>query len=148
MTVPTLSAAKYLCEASEWSLSNLKLQKLLYISHMMHLGRTGTPLIDGHFEAWDYGPVEPSLYHHVKAFGRNEIGPVFHTVAPVTDPVAKDVMERTFQILRNMTPGQLVGVTHWDQGAWAQHYRPDTRGAVIPNEAILEEYARRLKSGS
>ncbi|MEN2988994.1 type II toxin-antitoxin system antitoxin SocA domain-containing protein [Tistrella sp. BH-R2-4] len=144
MTVDTLSAAKHLCEKSHWSLSNLKLQKVLYIAHMMHLGQFGMPLINGYFEAWDYGPVEPKLYHHVKAFGREPVGPVFGLVADVSDPVASDVLDRTFDRLSNMTPGQLVGVTHWERGAWARYYNPRVRGVLIPNDAIRSEYRERI----
>ncbi|RWO77206.1 type II toxin-antitoxin system antitoxin SocA domain-containing protein [Mesorhizobium sp.] len=66
MTLHVLSAAKHLAKQSGWSLSNLELQKILYLAHMFYLGRTGEPLVSGHFEAWDYGPVHPDLYHRVK----------------------------------------------------------------------------------
>jgi len=40
MTVSASAAAKRMCERSGWTLSNLELQKLLYIAHMFHLGET------------------------------------------------------------------------------------------------------------
>jgi uncharacterized phage-associated protein len=51
MAVSVASAAKRLCEKTGWTLSNLELQKILYIAHMFHLGETGQPLVPGHFEA-------------------------------------------------------------------------------------------------
>ena len=41
MTVPSLSAAKRLCEKSDWTLTNLHVQKLLYIAHMFYMGENG-----------------------------------------------------------------------------------------------------------
>ena len=62
MAVSALSAGKRLGKHSGWTLSNLAMQKLLYIAHMYHLGMyDATPLVTGHFEAWDYGPVHPTF---------------------------------------------------------------------------------------
>jgi uncharacterized phage-associated protein len=46
----------------------MKLQKLLFFTHADFLIRTGRPLIKQEFEAWDYGPVIPSLYREFKKF--------------------------------------------------------------------------------
>ena len=56
MSIPAYSAARYICARGDWRVTNLALQKILYLAHMVHLGRTGRALIDGEFEAWDYGP--------------------------------------------------------------------------------------------
>ena len=63
MTTSVLTVAKRLGEQSDWSLSNLAMQKLSYIAHMVHLASfDGEPLVFGNFEAWDLGPVHPQLY--------------------------------------------------------------------------------------
>lgn len=51
----------------------MKLVKLVYISHGWYLGITGVPLLDENSEAWQFGPVIPSIYHNYKSFGRNPI---------------------------------------------------------------------------
>ena len=56
MAISVLEAAKHIGARSHWSLSNLKMQKLLYIAHMFHLGIYNKPLVCEFFEAWDYGP--------------------------------------------------------------------------------------------
>jgi uncharacterized phage-associated protein len=43
-------------------LTPLQLIKLVYIAHGWYLGLTGEPLINEPPEAWQYGPVIPSLY--------------------------------------------------------------------------------------
>jgi uncharacterized phage-associated protein len=57
---------------------NLQLQKILYLAQMIYMGHTaGGRLADGSFEAWDYGPVEPSVYRKVRMFGSDPISNVF-----------------------------------------------------------------------
>ena len=145
MSISALSAAKRLAERSGWSLTNLQLQKLLYISHMFHLGRTGQPLIQGKFEAWDYGPVHPSIYHSVKVFGADPVGNIFHAIPDVPNGPDADVLDEVYNHLEDTDPAKLVAITHWDGGAWAKHYRPGVRGITIPNEDIHQEYNNRAK---
>lgn len=144
MTESVHAAAKRLCVRSGWSLSNLELQKLLYLSHMLHLGRHDEPLISEHFEAWNYGPVAPSLYHRVKIFGSSPVGNVFHSVEDLADGTEVDVLDEAVDQLGHARPGKLVAITHWDQGAWAKHYRPGVRGVVIPNQDIRQEFLDRV----
>ena len=63
MAVFILEAAEHLGKQAGWSVSNLKMQKILYIAHQYHLGNYGEPLVHALFEAWDYRPVHPDLYH-------------------------------------------------------------------------------------
>mgnify|MGYP001005556689 CR=1 FL=1 len=74
MTISSLSAARLACEIRNWELTNLELQKILYIAHVAHLGSLDRPLIEEPFEAWDFGPVIANLYHYIKGFGSNKIG--------------------------------------------------------------------------
>src|SRR5690606_8474982 len=53
--------------------SHLKLQKLLYISHGIHLAAFGSGLVKGGFEAWQFGPVSSALYQAGKRFGSYDI---------------------------------------------------------------------------
>lgn len=143
MAVPALAAAKRICEQSGWSLSNLELQKILYVAHMFHLGRHAESLVSGHFEAWDYGPVHPTVYHKAKIFGSSPVENIFHSVRDsMGDEEAKTLDEAT-DALSDHRPGRLVAITHWEKGAWARNYSPGNRGHVISNEDILEEYRER-----
>ena len=93
MATSSINAGKTLCELSGWRISNLRLQKLLYIAHMYHLGRTDKNLVNENFEAWQHGPVEPNLYHYVKGYGADSIGNVF----PRNGGVKKD--DHEFDVL-------------------------------------------------
>lgn len=60
-------------EAAGESVTPMKLQKLVYYAHGWHVGFTGKTLIDESVEAWQYGPVIPSLYHEFKKYGSSPI---------------------------------------------------------------------------
>jgi uncharacterized phage-associated protein len=55
-------------EAEGLRLTNLKLQKLLYLAHGYSLVREGRPLVKGGFEAWAYGPVSRTAYNAFKKY--------------------------------------------------------------------------------
>jgi len=141
-----LVAAKTALKASGRGLTNLKMNKVLYIAHMVYMGEQGEPLVSEPFEAWDYGPVLPSVYHQAKVFGSEPISEIFFVedaLAPSTPE--GDYIYRAVKATENKTPGELVALTHWNQGAWAKHYKPGVRGIIIPNEDIIEEFKKRTQ---
>jgi len=148
MSVSVLEAAKHLGRKSNWSLSNLELQKLIYIAHMLHLGRHESPLVDGEFEAWDYGPVHPKLYHEAKAFGASPVANVFRTVPDLKEGTEKEVLNETLNALGEARPAKLIAITHWQEGAWSKRYEPGSKGIKIPNNDILNEYNQRREKKS
>ena len=101
-------------------------------------------MVSGTFEAWDYGPVHPVLYHEAKIFGADPVKDIFRSVREIEqgDPEAQ-LLNEVVDELSNDT-ARLVAITHWERGAWARNYRPGTRGLIIPNEHILEEYRTRV----
>lgn len=145
--IPILSAAKRLCQVSGWNLSNLELQKMLYIAHMYFLGQEGKPLVDGQFQAWDFGPVNPELYHFIKGNKANKVPPEEFEIVP---DVQEDHPGLKFldAVVNQLSRKRLVAITHWKYGAWKMNYTPGIRGLEIPEEDILEEYKRRKKYNS
>lgn len=143
MSVHVLQAAKFAAVRSDWTLSNLELQKIIYIAHMFHLGIYETPLVDGDFEAWDLGPVHPILYHHIKRFGAGPVTRIRSRNGDIEDGSERTLLEQAVDSLRKKTGSQLVAITHWNDGAWARNYRPGVRNRKIPQEDIIDEYRRR-----
>lgn len=139
MPLSALEAAKKTCQRTRWGLSNLVLQKILYLAQLRykrdHLHQR---LISASFEAWDYGPVIPEVYHQVKAFGSDPVRNVFHSVNDEPGPFDADLFV-SVDLLARKSPAQLVALTHRSRGAWADFYRPDIKGIVIPDSAIDAE---------
>ncbi len=144
VAVSSIDAGKTLCELSGWAVSNLQLQKILYLAHMLHLGRFRKPLINDGFQAWEYGPVAPNLYHRVKGFGSLPIEKmIFWEKGVVEGSTQFDLLHETMTALKNLTGAQLVSLTHWEKGAWYQRYRGGKRGIPMPDDLIKEEYSAR-----
>jgi uncharacterized phage-associated protein len=60
--------------SSSGELTPMKIIKLVYISYSWYLTVTnGKKLITELPQAWDYGPVFPSLYQNLKKYGKTQI---------------------------------------------------------------------------
>lgn len=140
------SVARHICEKGDWKVSNLQLQKLIYMAQMVYMGQNdGARLVDATFQAWDYGPVIPELYSKVRMFGSGPIKDVFWHARPfkVEDP-RKRTLDEVCDALLPRKPGELVDITHWPKGAWATHYVPGIKAIEIPDADIRAEYNRRI----
>lgn len=139
-------------------ISPLKMQKLVYIAHGWSLGLTDNPLVADELpEAWEYGPVFPSLYHEFKEYGRGAITqPASEfVISPSTkgftyeEPEVPVGDDGTWALLRRVWDqyGKFGGIalselTHRDGTPW-DVTRAKARGvknADIPNDIILAHY--------
>ena len=146
MNISSLEAGRTLCELSGWTVTCLNLQKILYFAHMIHLGKTdGAPLVSDHFEAWMYGPVAPKLYRRVKIYGTEPVGDVFWEKSVPEGSLAYEILDETMTAMKDLSGGQLISLTHWEHGAWAEVYEGGQGGIPIPNALILEEYRARQR---
>src|SRR5689334_21455587 len=108
------SVAKFICDSGDWKVTNLQLQKLLYMAQMLYMGRhDGARLANANFEAWDYGPVEPDLYHKVKMFGSGSIEDVFFNARYYNKgDERRTTLQEVCDNLLSKRPGELVDITH------------------------------------
>lgn len=150
---------------ANWFIENLsrvdplKLQKLIYFAHGWHLALRDQPLIDELIEAWDYGPVVPSVYHEFKAFGNQRIPALGTSIVRkpdgklllLTPRILGDDEDagRFLQKIRDTyskyTGIQLSTETHKPGSPWAvtRARYPNRKGADIPDEDI-QEYFKQL----
>jgi len=140
MAVSIFSAAKHLARYADWSLSNLQIQKLIYLSHMFYMGRNnGERLVNGNFEAWDYGPVNPSLYHRLKIYGADEVGQDMLINEEDIKGKQAQILEELYDVLGNERPSKLIAITHREGGAWERAYLSGNN-IIISNADIMQEY--------
>jgi uncharacterized phage-associated protein len=146
MTVSVLQVAKTIGQLSGWSKSNLEMQKIAYVAEMIYLGRTGRPLTNSNFQAWDRGPVNPELYHWAKLYGADAVkSDIFSRVADLDeDSEEYRAIRDAYNALKHLRPWQMVTATHQNDGAWASCYEPGRKGVVIPKDRIAAEYHVRI----
>ncbi len=76
-------------------LTNKKLQKLVYYAQAWHLALHDQPLFNEPFEAWVFGPVQPTLYQRFKHYRWNPIDEQLlkPDLPPKVEKHLKDVFE-------------------------------------------------------
>jgi uncharacterized phage-associated protein len=137
------AAAGTLGELSQWRLTNLEYQKILWVAHVLHLGRSGHRLFSDSFEAWDYGPVVPALYHAVKTHRDGVIPPFTDERLPSDSPEYQTLCD-AFAMTKHLSAGQLITYTHRPGGAWEQHFVPGGRRRLISDETVKSEFAMHM----
>jgi len=133
-----LDIAKYII--SKESVTNLKLQKLVYLSYERFLLQTKQKLFDDKIEAWTYGPVIKSVYDTYKDNGRDPISilaeddsvtlkiegdldvPLFlmRLISSNHGLEAMKAIEETLAEFSHYTASQLVEYTHMPNQPWSQ----------------------------
>jgi uncharacterized phage-associated protein len=108
----------------------MKLQKLVFFTHADYLVRTGRPLLKQEFEAWDYGPVIPSLYQEFKRFGDQPITAKAMSFNPISTKAAISSCEldaddirlirKMFDFYSRLDAIHLSKLSHEFEGVWRQ----------------------------
>lgn len=135
-------------------ITNLALQKLLYFAHAIFLIEEKRPLVSGYFEAWEYGPVNPTAYQAFKSAGTQPI--TFRAtrvevatgtranIAPPDDLAVRQHVARIMQSYGRMTPGRLVDISHAKGAPWdfiANKGRTSLAfGLRISDDVIVERF--------
>ncbi|WP_368164006.1 Panacea domain-containing protein [Aeromonas sp. R6-2] len=130
-------------------LSNLQLQKLVYIAHGYLLGWKGHSLIKEPIQAWRYGPVIQDVYHHFKENGRNKVpteGIDALEFDPIFTPDEITCLNGVLDLYASRTPESLITITHQKDTPWDEIW--NNRGgklsyfAEIPNKVIQNHYRK------
>ena len=120
----------------------MQVLKLTYFSHGWMLGLHDQTLIYEPVEAWQYGPVIPSIYHRYKAFRGDPIDlvPIDRSEQLTVDQqrVVNDVVE----VYREASAIQLSNISHKAGSPWDMVMNRHGPSTVIPNRLIQEHYKR------
>ncbi len=115
------------------SLSNLKLQKLVYYAQGFHLALMGRPLFDEPIEAWEHGPVVPSLYRMLKQHGSEPVPtPAEGIDASLYSEELRGLLDEVFHVYGQFSASKLRNMTHAEP-PWIEAHN------VSPSTAISHE---------
>ena len=168
MAYPVKAVANAMLEIAEEhgaSVSPLKLQKLVYVAHGWSLGLTGQPLVGDELpEAWQYGPVFPSLYQEFRDFGKGPVsrratafeindGGGFSSVEPKVssdDTPVWTLLRRIWDVYGKFGAIGLSDLTHRDGTPWQQVYSGagGIKNLDIPNGLISAHYRELVEKRS
>jgi len=133
--------AKYIIKSL--ATDNLKLQKLLYYSQGVHLVLYDKkPLFDDPIEAWDYGPVIPSVYTEYKKHGFDIILPEDDKPSALTLKEIKAI-DMTLECFGKLSGTSLLNQTH-SEPPWKDAYCSSKPSNVIPIKTIYTFFKKNL----
>ena len=134
------------CTSGE-SLSNLKLQKLLYYVQAWNIVFEGKPLFAGKFQAWVHDPVSRDIYNRFAKtktlysdINENDVRNVDHSSS--IDESAKSHIDRVLSVYAKFSGAQLEELTHQEQ-PWLEArkgYEPFQRCEVELDENLMGDY--------
>ncbi len=116
-----IEVARYIvnkCIDDDYPVSNLQLQKILYFIQRYYL-QNNNQLFDDDFEAWQFGPVIPTVYYKFCGYGAMPITSKLNN-SNVSDILPKDRknIDNFTKDKRKLYPWDLVEETHRIGGAW------------------------------
>ncbi len=130
------------------ALTNMALQKLVYLAHGGYVLRTGRPLATNHFEAWEMGPVVRCLYEALKIYGSKPVtsrvswfnalvNRVEIARAPLNE-LERGYLRQVFDQYGRRDAFELSRITHASGGPWDRVWNAP-RGEVFFNQRIPDE---------
>lgn len=137
------------------AITPLKLLKLVYIAHGWSLALSGVRLFDDRVEAWQHGPVIPSLYHEFKHFGKAPIDERASSFdldsfdqmtpqIPSSDGQTLKILEYVWNAYKGFSGWQLRNKTHASGTPWDQVYEEQWRQIEIPDDLVEAHYKERI----
>jgi uncharacterized phage-associated protein len=116
------------------SLSNLKLQKLVYYAQGFHLAVFDEPLFAESIEAWTHGPVVPAMYHVFKGFGASPVKMNEELDQRKYSPQLRELLDEVYSVYGQFSAVRLRNITH-EEPPWQQ----TPQGGTI-SHALMKEY--------
>ena len=132
-----IDIAKYFVSLSDSeagdTISNLKVQKLLYYAQGFSLVILDKPLFDEEILAWNHGPVVASVYHELKRFGSSEIS--FEDCSVELDEADKQLLNDVYEVYGQFSAWKLKDMTH-NEAPWIE----TTVGDRIPRQKLIRHF--------
>ena len=121
------------------SLTNLKLQKLLYYAQGFYLAIHEEPLFDEQIEAWTYGPVVPSIYHEYSKYDTSPLPkPTTFDESKYSGQVG-ELLDEIQEVFGQFSAWKLANMTH-EEPPWEN----TPTGGVISHKALRVYFKTQL----
>lgn len=139
------------------ALTQMQLQKLVYIAHAWNLAINRASLTQDNPQAWEYGPVYRELWSALRKYGRNEVTREIlqsEYLPGIFEPETPDkpatailterevrVIDRVYKDYSKFDAFKLSALTHVDGTPWAKIYAGgEGKNQEIKPELIKEYF--------
>lgn len=122
---PALAVAEYIiseCNNEGNSISNLRLQKILYFIQREFLQKQNRPFFADEIEAWKFGPVVPAVYWQYCAYGNMDIR-IFNKESFQCSGDEKQMVDSILKKRGTQNVWELVDESHKKGGAWERTFQ-------------------------
>jgi len=146
--VKVMDVANYfihLSNQSKSTISNKKLQKLVYYAQVWSLVLNDEKLFSERIEAWVHGPAIPVVYKKFKGFEFNPIMIDTSKLAFVFTSKQKKLLDSIWSIYGKHTAGYLEALTH-SELPW-QEARKDVSASEASSNIISLKTAKQFYAG-
>lgn len=128
-------------EVKDYGISNLKLQKSLYLIQAYFLIQTEKPCFLEEIEAWDFGPVVPEVYRKYKQFGSADIHVRCRSLEEIQKGFEKEDRKMIEEVVNRFADFSATDLTILTQNQmpWIEAF--NRREKVIQCEDILEYFS-------
>jgi uncharacterized phage-associated protein len=143
-------------DAESSPMTQLKLIKLVYIAYGWYLALKSEKLFNEAIEAWQHGPVIPSVYHEFKDFGKLPISrksmnldldtwQISTPELPSDDNDTGMILTAVWNVYKGLDGWRLRQMTHEDGTPWKKVYVEGERGIKINDEDVKEHYQVKIR---
>jgi len=133
-----------LTDPEDNDVSNLKLQKLCYYAQGLCTAMRGAPLFQDPIEAWDHGPVVPSLYHQYKQHGSQPIPVVADFNWDDLEEVDREALADIYDYYAQFSAWRLRNMTH-EETPWIEASKRPNKAITV--EALVEYFSQQVDDG-
>lgn len=137
-------------------LSNLAMQKMVYFAYGWVLVMKEERLFYDRIEAWQYGPVIPSLYHQLKHYGRDRItkeivdydyrNDKFRKWILTKGTSVEEIVRKVWNKYSTLSSGEMVDLTHNPGTPWHETITNKGFNSEIGDELIRNHFESINKS--
>lgn len=141
MSYPALEIAKKVIlsidsEQGE-TISNLKLQKMLYYLQGFFIAIFEKKLFEEPIEAWQYGPVVKEVYFHFKDFGSSSISINTDEKSIELTQIESELFEEVMKEYGQFSAIKLMNMTH-EELPWKKTFSENPQGEI--SYELLDSY--------
>jgi uncharacterized phage-associated protein len=116
------------------TISNMQLQKLVYLAQGFYLALYSEVLFKEAIEAWTYGPVVPDLYHQYKEHKSGSLPKPKYLNFEIYSDKVKALLNEIYNKYGQYSAWKLSQITH-EHPTWKNYYKSED-SKIIPQKDL------------